>query len=158
MIALRLVRLIESHSDQLAHGLREKALASEKLAVFRAKVPAVEMEDRVYEIYRNIGDWLSQRTESEIETRYKELGARRASQGVPFSQFLCAMTLTRDHLWEFLMLHGLVDRTVELYQELELRQALDSFFDRATYYAAVGYESYGETQRRTAAIAAGTTV
>jgi hypothetical protein len=158
MIALRLVRMIESHSDQLAHGLREKVLASDKLAEFRSKVPAVELEDRAFEIYRNIGDWLSQRSEKEIETRYMEVGARRAAQGVPFSQFLCAMTLTRDHLWEFIMLHGLVDRAMELYQELELRQQLDAFFDRANYYAAVGYENYLAAQRKPAAIAAGSTV
>lgn len=158
MIALRLVRMIESHSDQLAHGLRDRVLSCEKTSEFRTKVPAVELEDRVFEIYRNIGDWLSQRTEGEIETRYKELGARRAAQGVAFSQFLCAMTLTRDYLWEFIMLHGLVDRAVELYQELELRQQLDTFFDRANYYAAVGYENYLAAQRKPTVIAAGSTV
>lgn len=155
MIALRLVRMIETHSDQLAHGLREKVLACEKTSDFRSKVPAVELEDRVFEIYQNIGDWLSQRTEHDIETRYKEIGARRASQGVAFSQFLHAMTLTRDHLWEFIMLHGLVDRAVELYQELELRQQLDRFFDRAIFYAAVGYEEYLEKQRKHAVSVAG---
>lgn len=158
MIALRLVRMIESHSDQLAHGLREKVLACEKTAQFRSNVPAVELEDRVFEIYRNIGDWLNQRTESEVQTRYTELGLRRASQGVAFSQFLFAMTLTRDHLWEFIMLHGLVDRAVELYQELELRQQLDLFFDRAIYYAAVGYENYFAGQRQPAAVATGVDV
>ncbi len=158
MIALRLVRMIETHSDQLAHTLRERVLASEKTADFRSKVPAVELEDRASEIYLNLGDWLSQRTESEIEKLYTPLGARRAAQGVKFSELLYALTLTRDNLWEFVMLHGLVDRAVELYQELELRQQVDIFFDRAVYYAAVGYENYFAAQRKPAAVTAGSAI
>jgi hypothetical protein len=33
-----------------------------------------------------------------------------------------------------------MDRPVEVYGELEMLQLLDHFFDRAIYYAAVGYE------------------
>jgi hypothetical protein len=33
-----------------------------------------------------------------------------------------------------------MDRPVEVFGELEMLQLLDHFFDRAIYYAAVGYE------------------
>ncbi len=33
-----------------------------------------------------------------------------------------------------------MDRAVEIMGELELLQMLEMFFDRAIYYAAVGYE------------------
>lgn len=139
MIALRLVRLIEAHADQLARGLREKIQNCDRLPDMR-KVPAEELDQRVYEVYRNLSDWLLYKTESDIERRYIAIGARRAAQGVALSQLLCAILAVKEHLWEFLNREGRVDRATELFQELELLQLVDQFFDRAVYYAAVGHE------------------
>jgi len=139
MIALRLVRLIETHSDQLARGLMEKLLRCERVADMR-KVPAAELEQRVYEIYRNLSDWLLTKTDRDIERRYTAIGARRAAQGVALSNVLYAIVATKEHLWEFLGREGRVDRPVELFQELELFQLVDQFFDRALYFTACGYE------------------
>ncbi|HXZ27682.1 MAG TPA: hypothetical protein VEG08_06745 [Terriglobales bacterium] len=139
MLTYRLVRLIESHSEQLAHGLLEKVHSSERTTDFR-KIPAAELEVRVREIYQNLGDWLLRKTEADIQRRYNEIGARRASQGVRLSQMIWAIIGVKEHLWEFLKREGLVDRPVELLSELELFSLLDQFFDRAIYHATVGYE------------------
>lgn len=139
MLTYRLVRLIESHSDKLAHGLREKIQSSERTSDFR-KVPASEMEAREHEIYQNLGDWLLRRTEADIQRRYQEIGARRAAQGVRLSQLTWGILMVKEHLWEFLRREGLVDRPIELLSELELLSLLDQFFDRAVYHATVGYE------------------
>lgn len=139
MLTYRLVRLIESHSEQLAHGLLEKVHTSERTADFR-KIPAAELEGRVREIYQNLGDWLLRKTEADVQRRYNEIGARRAAQGVRLSQMIWAIIGVKEHLWEFLKREGLVDRPVELLSELELFALLDQFFDRAIYHATVGYE------------------
>ena len=139
MLAARLVNLIEAHSQPLSEGLLKKLLTSERTADLR-KVPEKELEERTYEIYRNLSDWLLNKTEADIERRYTEIGQRRAQQGVAFSHFLWAIVATKAHLHEFLRREGLVDKPVELIGELELLQALDQFFDRALYYASVGYE------------------
>jgi hypothetical protein len=57
VIALRLVRLIEDHSDELVEGFLDKLRTSEKTKDM-AKVPVQELRDRVREILRNLGDWL----------------------------------------------------------------------------------------------------
>ena len=57
MIALRLVRLIEDHSDELVEGFLYKLRTSDKTKDM-AKVPVQELRDRVREILRNLGDWL----------------------------------------------------------------------------------------------------
>ncbi len=139
MLAARLVNLIETHSDSLSQGLLRKLLASDRTADLR-KVPEAELEERTYEIYRNLSDWLLNKTEADIERRYTEIGLRRAQQDVAFSHFLWAIVATKAHLHEFLRREGLVDTTVELIGEVELLQALDQFFDRALYHASVGYE------------------
>lgn len=150
LLAYRLVRMIETHSDELAQSLLTRVETSDKTSAF-SHVPAAELRQRVYEIYRHLGDWLLGKTEIDIESRYKEIGARRAAQGVPFSQVVEAIVLTKDNLWEFLMKEAGVDRPVEVFGELEMLQLLDQFFDRAIFYAAVGYENaavlHGESGR-----------
>jgi hypothetical protein len=139
MFSYRLVRLIESHADALAKGLEEKAQSSTLVPHFR-NIPAHELRQRVYEIYRHLGEWLLGKNELDIEHRYREIGARRRRQHVPISEVIQAIVLTKENLWEFLKSEAVVDRAVEIMGELELLQMLEMFFDRAIYYAAVGYE------------------
>ena len=70
MIALRLVRLIETHSEELAEGLTRKLLSSDRTHDLR-HVPANELHHRCHEIYRNLSDWLLNKTEHDIEQVYK---------------------------------------------------------------------------------------
>ena len=139
MLAYRLVRLIETHSDALAKGLLQKVQDSE-IAGEYANVPPEELKQRVYEIYRHLGDWLLGKSEFDIEKRYTEIGTRRAQQHVPLSGLTWAIILTKENLWEFLKKESVLDRPAEVFGELEMLQLLDAFFDRALYYAAIGYE------------------
>ncbi len=141
MFSIRLVQLIEAHADKLSQGLMHSLETSPRSSELLRKVPADELNSRVQEIYRNLGDWLLTKTESEIEERYTGLGMRRARQGVPFSQFEWAIILTKEYLWQHLESEGLLEEPVELLGELELLHNLERFFDRAIYFAAVGYES-----------------
>jgi hypothetical protein len=139
LLAYRLVRLIETHSDQLAEGVLERLKTCPKTSSFR-DVPAEEFKQRVHEIYTALGEWLLGKTESEIERRYTEIGQRRAAQGVPLSELIWAISLTKQYLLEFLTSAGAAGNKVEVLGEMEVLQLLEQFFDRANYYAAVGYE------------------
>ena len=139
MLAYRLVRLIETHSDRLAGTLLERVQGSEILRDYQ-KVPSEELKTRVYEIYRHLGDWLLGKTEFDIEQRYVEIGERRAQQGVPLSQVVWTIIQTKENLWDFLKREAVLDRPVEIFGELELLQMLEQFFERAIYYATIGYE------------------
>jgi len=139
MFSYRLVRLIETHADALAAGLEEKVHGSAQIIHFR-QIPAHELRERVYEIYRHLGEWLLGKNELDIEHRYREIGGRRANQGIPFSEVIHAIVLTKENLWEFLKSEAVIDHAIEIMGELELLQMLEMFFDRAIYYAAVGYE------------------
>jgi hypothetical protein len=104
------------------------------------KVPAGELHDRCHEIYRNLSDWLLNKTESEVEKVYKHLGARRAGQGVSLADLCWAIMLTKEHLWNFLEREGVHGGAHDVFGELELLRLLDQFFDRAVYFATEGYE------------------
>ena len=151
MLAVQLVQLIESPVEQLSRELSEKAWNASQCSDLR-KVPASELEARTREIYRNLCDWLLDKTETQVERRYTELGARRAQQGVSYSHVYWAITATKQHVHSFIQREGLSDNAMELRTELELLHLVGQFFDHALYYTAVGYERervhIGGSQRR----------
>jgi hypothetical protein len=140
MFANRLVQLIEDHADKLAEGLLYKLQHEQRCQNFVGKVPVLELKTRTYEIYRHLGEWLLNKTESEIEERFVGIGIRRAHQGIAYCDLFWAFMVTKDYLWEYLEREGLLEQPVELFGELDLLHHLDRFFDRALYFAAVGYE------------------
>lgn len=143
MFSYRLVRLIETHADTLAAGLEKKVFSSPDVNCFRT-IPTHELRERVYEIYRHLGDWLLGKNQVDIEQRYREIGARRAQQKVPLAEVIRVIILTKENLWDFLKSEAVADRAVEIMGELELLQMLEQFFDRAIYFAAVGYQQQAE--------------
>ena len=154
MLSNRLVRLIETHANALALSLSEKALASERLPDYH-KILEYELNARVYEIYHQFGDWLLERKEEDIEQRYTAIGRRRSSQGIPLSQLIRAIVLTKQNLWEFLKRESVADNAVEILAQQELSDLLDQFFDSAIYYAARGYEQPHQGHIQHEVVAAG---
>ena len=151
MLAVKLVRLIENHIEQLSRDLSEKVWNSPRCSDLN-KVPASELQARTREIYRNLSDWLLDMTEIQVEQRYTELGAARAQQGVDYSHFAWAIISTKEHVRAFVQREGQSDSAMELHGELELQLLLGHFFDLVLYYAAVGFEQernrIGGRQRR----------
>ena len=139
MFSYRLVRLIESHADALVAGLEEKVQDSLQVTHFR-DISAHELRERVYEIYRHLGEWLLGKTDFDIRERYMEIGALRAEQQVPLSQLVWVIVLTKENLLDYLKNEAGMERPTEVFGELEMLQLLDQFFDRAIFYASVGYE------------------
>ncbi len=140
MLAVRLVNLIEAHAEKLSEGLINRLTYSEACTELLSSAPASELKHRTYEIYRNLTDWMLNKTESEVEERYFGIGARRAHQGVLFSQFLYASYATKENLWDFLQGEGFLEPG-ELISEMELLRSMEHFFNRALYFASIGHES-----------------
>lgn len=139
IITYRFVRLIEDHSDALAASLLHKVQKSSRTESY-SRVPEEDLKQRVTDIYRHLGEWLLHKNEADIEQRYTEIGARRAHQGVPLSELIWAIVLTKHNLWEFILDEAYPERPLEILGRQELLQLLDQFFDRAIHSAAVGYE------------------
>jgi len=139
MIAVRLVRLIERHSDELTDGLLKKFLSSTRTTELR-RVPAQELRARSHEILCNLSEWLLSKSDVDVERRYREIGAVRAKQNVSLAHVCWGITLTKEHIWEFLQREGFLRGPIEIFGEMELLRLLDQFFDRALCYCAEGYE------------------
>lgn len=147
MLGMKLVRLIEAHSEELSRGLTEQILKSERTSDFR-KLRPQDLSRRATEVYRNLGEWLLQKTEEDIASRFRRIAAERAAEGIRLQQFLWALMLTRDYLLHFLRYHVFADNIVALHGELEVHHLLNQFFDRALYYAVMGYEAAAQQETR----------
>jgi hypothetical protein len=134
----RLVRLIETHSEELANKLLERVQASPLTRGYE-KVAPRELHERVYEIYVHLGEWLLGRREADIERRYIEIGSRLFHQGVPLCELIWAIVLTKEVIWDFLK-DTILERQEQVAGELEAFELIGQFFDRAIYSAAKGYE------------------
>lgn len=141
---MRLVRLIEAHSETLSKGLTELIHKSERTSEFR-RIPAADLRLAGSEVYRNLGEWLLQKTERDIAERFQTVAKRRAADGIPLHQFVWALMLSRDHLWHFLRVESFADNIVALHGEMELQLLLNQFFDRAIYHAILGYAEAAES-------------
>jgi hypothetical protein len=139
MIALKLVRLIESHSEQLAQNLMRKIDECTKCTEIKTLVPRNELQNRALEIYQNLSDWLLLKTEQDLFSTYTALGRRRFEQGVPFHQFVWGLLLSQQNLWDYVEHEVVEESAMLLRSEFELLRLLDQFYERSLYYAALGY-------------------
>jgi hypothetical protein len=148
MLGMKLMRLIEKHSDELAVGLTDKLQTSERTRGFR-RIPVSELHQTTTEVYHNLGEWLLKKTEKDIEERSRTLAARRGAEGINVHEVVWALIISRNHLWQFLTTNTFADNIVELYGEMELMLLLNQFFDHAVYYTVMGYLK--ESERESAA-------
>lgn len=150
-LSCKIIRHIEAHSEHLADTLWARIGRCPRLREFGQHVPEEELRQRTYEIYSNLGEWLEFKSDQDIERRYIAIGERRAGQGVRLSQLLLAIVATKEHIWEHITDEVLTEHAGEIVQVLELSRAIEAFFDRAVYYAAVGYERYHSAHHRAGA-------
>ena len=138
MLGIKFARLIEKHSESLGKTLVDKLRNSGRTDSFRS-ISEHELLHDVQVLYHNLSDWLMTRTEFDIQEYYTKVGIRRAQQGVPINQFVWALVLGKEQLWLFMQREAMAEGALELVSELEFVLALEQFFDRALYYAVVGY-------------------
>jgi hypothetical protein len=139
MLSDRLVRMIEDHGEELTHALVQNLQSNQRTGSYH-QLSREAIHRRAYDVYKNLGSWLNSKAEEDIEADYPALGTRREAEGVPLSEVVYALILTKYHLRDYIGGAGLVDSAVDLYQEQELHRHLGQFFDKAIYYTVGAYE------------------
>ena len=138
MLGIKFARLVEKHCETLGKTLVNKLRSSGRTDAFRS-IPEHELLHDVQVLYRNLSDWLMTRTELDVQQYYTMIGMRRAEQRVPINQFIWALVVAKEQLWLFMQREAMAEGALELVSELEFVLALEQFFDRALYYAVMGY-------------------
>jgi hypothetical protein len=139
MLVGRLVSLIENHAEELTARAVERVRNDPRTGAYH-RFDDAELGDRARNVYAHLGRWLEQSSEAALEKEYVALGAKRRAEGVPLSQVVMALLITRRNLWAFVEAQG-ADTALELRQQLDLELLVVRFFDRAIYHTVRGYEA-----------------
>ena len=151
MLGARLLQLIHSHAGTLSREVVDDLITNERTPAFRRLNPA-DVESRVAAVFYGLGKWLDDANHDVVRDEYEEMGRARFRQGVPVSQLIYALVITKSHLRGYIREHGLVDFAgdrvtpqellpLELHSIQDFNYRVGEFFDRALYHLARGYEA-----------------
>jgi hypothetical protein len=140
VISKRLVELIERNADRLTRAWLADVKRRPETRTYR-NYPDDVLHRRVYDVYQNLGKWISRETSvDEIARIYTALGCQRYEEGFAPSEVLEALILTRRHLWLLVLREGFLETALDMQAALDLNARAVLFFDRSMYYTALGFE------------------
>jgi hypothetical protein len=151
MLGARLLQLIESHAGPLAREVVDDLMTNERTPAFR-RLNAADVETRVSAVFYGLGKWLDDADDDAVRDEYEDMGRTRFRQGVPVSELVYALLITKSHLRRYIREHGLVDFAgdrvappellpLELHSIQDFNYRVGDFFDRALYHLARGFEA-----------------
>jgi hypothetical protein len=146
MLGVRLVRLVEKHSEEITDSLLAALRTSELTKTYRELDPH-ELRDATLALYAHLEEWLLNRSGRDVESYFTAVGTRRAAQKIPSSELAWALMMSKAELWMFVYRECAAEKALELHVELEFLLTLDRFFDRAIYFALKGYEQSAHVSR-----------
>jgi len=140
-VSKNLVELIERNADELTKQWIERVCKHPGTPTYHG-YDKTELYNRAFSVYSQLGKWLStDTTKEDIARIYTAMGKQRRSEGFRLSEVIEALVITRRVLWFKIQSSGLLSTALELNLALDLSNHIILFFDRATIYTAIGYES-----------------
>lgn len=140
MLSDSLVGFVGEHAAYVARLWLADVRSSHTTAGYRRIDPEQLLKECV-EGLELLGRWLEgESTEEDMKAFYRGLGARRRAQGARLGEILSALMLAKKHIWDFALSLGVWQRPVEMYRVMELQSRFATFFDRAMYQSARGFE------------------
>jgi hypothetical protein len=150
MISAKLVELVEIHSGRLTNDVVQDLVTNPRTPGFRS-VSRQELEQRVFQIFHHLGNWIGNARSATVEGEFSEWGSRRFDQGIALSEIVFAIIVLKQHLHRYIRDNGLVDASfprtereyvlpMHLHSLQELNTRVGEFFDEALYQLARGYE------------------
>ncbi|MDP8305794.1 MAG: hypothetical protein RAO75_04675 [Candidatus Chlorobium antarcticum] len=139
----RFIRLIEGHAESLSLQWVEE-IRSNPLTAGYAKLPKQQLHDIVFSRFRRLGGWMEKNegVDREIAHEFIATGQERATSGIKVSEMVYSLMLERDLLWRHILDEGIVAEGIDLNRAIEFSGRLNYFYEKALYFAVVGYENY----------------
>jgi ADP-ribose pyrophosphatase YjhB (NUDIX family) len=139
MLSDSLAEFVASHAGYVARLWLADIRSSRTTEQYMRIDPELLLADCAA-ILQLLGHWLGgESTEQQIRDFYRDLGARRHSQGVQLHQMLSAIMLLKKQIWNFALSQGVWESPVEMYRIMELQSRFAVFFDKAMYNSSRGY-------------------
>ena len=158
MLGAHLLQLIQAHAGRLSRDVMDDLMTNARTPTFRRLNPT-DVETRVSALFYNLGKWIGDADETAVRDEYEDMGRARCREGVPVSELVYALLVSKSHLRRYIREHGLVDFAgdrvaaqellpLELHSIQEVNYRVGEFFDRALYHLARGYEAEARDKSR----------
>ena len=108
MLGARLLQLLQSHAGALTRETLQDLTTNQRTTSFR-RLRAAEVESRIALLFNNLAKWIGDPDDEAVRREYEEMGRTRFREGVPVSELVYAIILTKKHLRGYIREHGLVD-------------------------------------------------
>jgi hypothetical protein len=112
MLFPRLIELIQTHAQALTQEAVQDLLTNPRTPSFRG-VPRDELEERIFTLYHDLGEWIGDRNDDRVRAEYEDWGRRRYDQGIRLSEIIFAIVVLKRHLRRYVKDHGLIDVKAE---------------------------------------------
>lgn len=145
MLYEKFIRLVEDHAEELTKEWIKEIKNNPSTKGYR-KVEDAILGVRIFDVYRRLGEWILNAEPNDPNTaeHFIKLGRERAGENLKNSEVIYALILARVVLWRYIINQGVISSAIALHQLLEFYQHVNNFFDKATYYVAVGFENVGK--------------
>ncbi|MEC9487733.1 MAG: hypothetical protein UMU76_09625 [Prosthecochloris sp.] len=141
LLVNRFIRLIEDHAESLSLKWVDE-VRSNPLTEGYTKYSRQELHDIVFSRFRKLGEWVEQHEgpEHDIARNFREIGKERCGAGIRSSEMVYSFMIERDMLLRYVQDEGVITEGIDLNRALQFTERLNFFYDKAIYFALVGYE------------------
>ncbi|ANT65888.1 hypothetical protein [Prosthecochloris sp. CIB 2401] len=141
LLVQRFTGLIENHAESLSKRWAEEVLSNDLTAGYRS-FSRQELHDIVFSRFRTLGEWLSRREghDRELSLNFCKIGGERHAAGIKSSDMVYSFMIEREMLMSYVQEEGIITEGIDLRRALEFTAELSHFYDKAIYFALVGYE------------------
>lgn len=138
MLSTRLLRLIESNSDEIAARLIRVIRERPDTPNLAAR-PDIELREWCREVMESVSRALSG-TGKKDWGEFEEFGKVRFGEHIPLHEAVLRIHELKDQILGFVAKQGLPLTALNLYAEEELVRSLARFLDAMVYHLVLGYE------------------
>lgn len=140
MLAEKLVEIIESRSDEIARTWYRDVMENTTYVPSLSGISEDEALEIATNVYRKLGYWLRPSAREDTRETYSRFGESLFFRGFRLEEVVMILILVKRHLWLHLLEQGLLTTNLNIYQALEVNNKVVLYFDRAIYFALVGYK------------------
>jgi len=148
MLYEKFIRLVEDNAEALTKEWIKEIKSNPSTKGYR-KLDEAILGVRVFDVYRRLGEWIMNAEPNDPKTaeHFLKLGRERAGENLKTSEVIYALILARVVLWRHIVSQGVITSSLDLHQSLQFYQHVNNFFDKATYFVAVGFESLNKEEQ-----------
>lgn len=140
MLEERLVEIIEQNSDNIALTWYKDTRESPYVPNLK-NLKQEEALAMATNVYSKLSQWLQPSRHEEIQSAYERFGEMCYIKGFRMEEVVQILVLIKRYLWLHLLERGIMTTNIEVYQALDVNNKVVLYFDRAIYFALIGYKS-----------------